>query len=178
MSPLTLSSAWFLMDSGIWAWACQIFRLVKTLIAVGSVSMCRAHTSCQNQACEERGERGAVWAGARSRGLTILICIAISICSWELWDQQLWGLARAGFSSQKWFVVDGMMACQAGRAYLCCNPQSHSNLSQSEIQVNRHFIIRGWKVSSVLISKMMKIEAMNTAVRLSDWADETQVSIN
>ena len=112
------------------------------------------------------------------RGLTILICIAISICSWELWDQQLWGLARAGFSSQKWFVVDGMMACQAGRAYLCCNPQSHSNLSQSEIQVNRHFIIRGWKVSSVLISKMMKIEAMNTAVRLSDWADETQVSIN
>ena len=52
-------------------------------------------------------------------------------------------------SSQKWFVVDGMMACQPGRAYLCSNPQSHSNSSQSEIQVNRHFIIRGWKVCSV-----------------------------
>ena len=173
MSPFTLNSAWSLIYSGTRAWSCQISRLVKTLLAVGSVS-------CTHKLSKPSlwGERGAVWAGARSRGLTILICIAISICSWELWDQQLWGLARAGFSSQKWFVVDGMMACQAGRAYLCCNPQSHSNLSQSEIQVNRHFIIRGWKVSSVLISKVTKIEARNTAVRLSDWADETQVSIN
>ena len=63
-----------------------------------------------------RSERGAVLSRGLERGLTILICIAISICSWELWDQELRGLTRAGSSSQKWFVVDGMMACQPGRS--------------------------------------------------------------